>query len=160
MCLGCRVFGYHIIPIISWVSTQYFIYRFSIIGYTNSHILLTCIGIVCTLKLHFYENCQSKYLHLTKGHPSTENCCCTYTYCYLDQHCLSVATSTCIIRYIKCHHTHTHNTNIFLESKVSDVGYDSLALCPTAVTYTHKIILPIWRKIINFLIKSESIKRY
>lgn len=37
------------------------------------------------------------------------------------------------IRYIKCHHTHTHNTNIFLESKVSDVGYDSLALCPTAV---------------------------
>lgn len=133
MCLGCRVFGYHIIPIISWVSTQYFIYRFSIIGYTNSHILLTCIGIVCTLKLHFYENCQSKYLHLTKGHPSTENCCCTYTYCYLDQHCLSVATSTCIIRYIKCHHTHTHNTNIFLESKVSDVGYDSLALCPTAV---------------------------
>lgn len=133
MCLGCRVFGYHIIPIISWVSTQYFIYRFSIIGYTNSHILLTCIGIVCTLKLHFYENCQSKYLHLTKGHPSTENCCCTYTYCYLNQHCLSVATSTCIIRYIKCHHTHTHNTNIFLESKVSVVGYDSLALCPTAV---------------------------
>lgn len=133
MCLGCRVFGYHIIPIISWVSTQYFIYRFSIIGYTNSHILLTCIGIVCTLKLHFYENCQSKYLHLTKGHPSTKNCCCTYTYCYLNQHCLSVATSTCIIRYIKCRHTHTHNTNIFLESKVSDVGYDSLALCPTAV---------------------------
>lgn len=113
MCLGCRVFGYHIIPIISWVSTQYFIYRFSIIGYTNSHILLTCIGIVCTLKLHFYENCQSKYLHLTKGHPSTENCCCTYTYCYLDQHCLSVATSTCIIRYIKCHHTHTRTTQIF-----------------------------------------------